>query len=199
MECMRQRLAWVSTVPLLAAGLLAGHALAYRLAIPDGDARAHALAHSGHGYLAYAPAALAVCLTLVLAALALRARAAFRGESRPRSAPPAIVAMLPPAAFVLQEYLERVVHSGHLAWTVALAPTFLLGLALQLPVALAALVVAQILDWLAHAVGVALAGERPRFALLPPALQPVAVPSRPRVGILARGYGERAPPSIRQP
>src|SRR6266508_3519873 len=170
MECMRQRLAWVSTVPLMAAGLLAGHALAYRLAIPDGDVRAHALAHSGHGYLAYAPAALAVCLTLVLAALALRARAAFRGESRPRSAPPAIVAMLPPAAFVLQEYLERVVHSGHLAWTVALAPTFLLGLALQL-----------------------------RFALLPPALQPVAVPSRPLVGILARGYGERAPPSIRQP
>ncbi len=195
---MRQRLAWVSTVPLMAAGLLAGHALAYRLAIPDGNARAHALAHSGHRYLAYAPLALAVCLTLVLAALALRALAAFRGEGR-RSAPPAIFAVLPPAAFVLQEHLERLVHSGHLAWTVALAPTFLLGLALQLPVALATLVVAQILDWLAYAVGVALAGERPRFALLPRALQPVAVPSRPRVGILARGYGERAPPSIRQP
>jgi hypothetical protein len=34
-------------------------AIAYRLAIPDSQARADALAHSGHGYLVYAPLALA--------------------------------------------------------------------------------------------------------------------------------------------
>ena len=196
MEAMRRGLTWLFTTPLMLAGLLAGHSIAYRLAIPGADARAHALAHSGHGYLAYAPLALAVCLTLVLAGLALRALTASRGEARP-SAPPAVFALMPPVAFALQEYGERLLHSGQVPWTAALGPTFIIGLALQLPIAVAALVIAQILERLAHAVGVALS-TRLRFGLLPPALHPVVVPSPAVVGILARGYGERAPPFVRR-
>ena len=149
---MRQRLAWVSTAPLMIAGLLVGHSLAYRLAIPDAHTRADALAHSGHGYLAYTPLALMVSLGVLLAALALRALAAFRGELRRPAISPAIV-LLPLVAFVVQEHVERLVYTGQIPWTAVLEPSFLVGLALQLPFALAALLVAWALDSAARAVG----------------------------------------------
>ena len=81
---MRQRLTWLSTAPLMLAGLLAAHALGYRLAISDPHARADALAHSGHGYFSYVPFALTVCLGVLLAGLALQALSAL-----PRRAAPA--------------------------------------------------------------------------------------------------------------
>ena len=194
---MRQRLAWLSTAPLMMGGLLAGHALGYRLAIPDAHARADALAHSGHGYLSYAPLALTVCLGVLVVAVALRALAAFRGEPSRPSASRAIV-LLPLVAFVVMEYVERLVHSGHAPLTTALQPSFLVGLALQLPFALAALLLAWALDFVAQAVGLALAATRPRplVSLFVPA--PVRVPPAPRLAGLARGYGERAPPSFRR-
>ena len=195
---MRQRLAWLSTLPLMVAGVLAGHGLAYRLAIPDAHARADALAHSGHGYLGHAPLALTVCLGLLLAALAFQALAGFRGARSRPAASPALV-LLPPLAFALQEHLERLVHSGQVSWTTALQPSFLLGLALQLPFALAALLIAWLLESVAHAVGQALAAAAtplPRLRFFAPI--PARVPSAPRPAGLARGYGERAPPLLRR-
>jgi hypothetical protein len=195
---MRQRLAWLSTVPLMVTGLLAGHGLGYRLAIPDAHARADALAHSGHGYLGYTPLALTVCSGLLLVALAFRAVAGFRGTPSRPTASPALV-LLPPLAFAVQEYLERLIHSGQVSWTVALQPSFLLGLALQLPFALAALLIAWALESVANAVGQALAATppRPQVRLLFPV--PALVPAVPRPAGLARGYGERAPPLLRRP
>jgi hypothetical protein len=106
--------------------------------------------------------------------------------------------LLPPAAFFAQEFVERLVHTGHASWTIALQPAFLLGLALQLPFALAALLVAWMLDRAARAIGQALsAAPAPRFSLFVPA--PVGVAAAPRVAGLARGYGERAPPFLRRP
>ena len=64
---MRQRLAWLSTAPLMFAGLIAGHLLAYRLVYSDAHARADALARSGHAYLGYVPLALSVSLGVLLA------------------------------------------------------------------------------------------------------------------------------------
>jgi hypothetical protein len=195
---MRHRLAWVSTVPLMVTGLLAGHALGYRLAIPDAHARTDALAHSGHGYLGFASLTLTVCLGLLLASLAFRALAGFRGAPRRPAASPALV-LLPPLAFAVQEHLERLVYSGHVSWTTALQPSFLFGLAFQLPFALAALLIAWALDSVAHAVGRALATAPPH------PLVPVFVPlpayatAAPRPAGLARGYGERAPPHLRRP
>src|SRR5207247_2567393 len=184
--------------PLMVAGLYAGHALGYRLAIPDAHARAHALANSGHSYFGYLPLTLTVCLGILIAALALRALAAFRGEPSRPAASPAMI-LLPPLAFVVQEYVERIAYTGHVSWTVAFEPSFLLGLACQLPFALAALLIAWALDSAAHAVGRALASGLARG--LVPALVPVPVRTsaiRRPVG-LARGYGERAPPSFRRP
>ena len=67
---------------LMFAGLLAAHSLGYRLAITDSHARADALAHSGHGYLVYAPLALGVCLGVLLVAFVYHGAAGFRGERR---------------------------------------------------------------------------------------------------------------------
>jgi hypothetical protein len=195
---MSRRLTWFLTLPLMVGGLLAGHWLAYRAAIGDAHAREHALDVTGHAYLAYAPTVVAVCLTLVLTALVLRVSASFRGA--PRTAPPAAFAVLPLLAFTLQEHLERFVHSGELPWTAALEPTFAIGIAVQLPFAFAALLVAEVLDSLAHAVGTALATaatRRPSLQL-PPAM-PVAAFPVPRLAVLARGYSGRAPPFAPEP
>ena len=197
MPGMRRRLTWLSIAPLMLAGLLAGHAVGYRLAITDPHARADALAHSGHGYFAYVPFALSVCLGVLLAGLALQALSALRGEPRRPAASPLIV-VLPPAAFVAQELIERLLHSGHVSWTVVVQPTFLIGLALQLPFALAALLLAWALDSAARAVGHALASApRLTFDVFVPA--PAHSLGVPRPAGLARGYGERAPPFLRRP
>ena len=126
---MRQRLAWFTTAPLMLGGLLAGHALGYRLAIVDPHARADALAHSGHGYFGYLPFALSVCLGVLVAALVLQGVTGFRGERR-RPATSPLILLLPPIAFVVQEFLERFIHSGHIPWTTVFEPAFLFGLAL---------------------------------------------------------------------
>jgi CDP-diglyceride synthetase len=193
---MRQCLAWVSTAPLMIGGLLAGHALGYRLAITDAHARADALAHSGHGYLAYAPLALTVCFGLLLAVLVLRGLAAFRGAAGRPAASPTIV-LLSPVAFVVQEFAERLIYSGHVPWTTMLEPGFLVGFALQLPFALAALLIAWALDSVAQVVGRALSARpRPILSAFVPAPAFSSAPLRPAG--LARGYGERAPPFFRQ-
>jgi hypothetical protein len=178
-------------------GLLAGHWVGYRLAIPDAHARADVLSQSGHGYLGNAPLALTTCLLVLIASLLFRALAGYRGQPARPAASPAIV-LLSPAAFVVQEHVERVVHSGQMPWTAALQPSFLVGLALQLPFALAALLIAWALDSVAHAVGRALAAAPPR-PLLPVFVPlPAHVTAAPRPAGLARGYGERAPPLLRR-
>jgi hypothetical protein len=179
-------------------GLFAGHWLGYRLAIPDAHTRADALAHSGHGYLGDAPLALTTCVLVLIAAFVFRALVGFRGQPRRAAASPMLV-LLSPAAFVVQEHVERLVHSGQMPWTAALQPSFLVGLALQLPFAVAALLIAWALDSVAHAVGRAMVTGPPH------PLVPLFVPlpaysaTAPRPAGLARGYGERAPPLLRRP
>jgi CDP-diglyceride synthetase len=194
---MRQRLAWLSTAPLMFAGLIAGHLLAYRLAYADAHARADALAHSGHAYFGYVPLALSVSVGVLLAGLALQAASAFRGEPR-RAATSPLIVLLPPVAFAVQGFTERLAHNGDVSWTVVLQPAFLLGLVFQLPFALAALIIAWLLDSAARAVGRAL-GARPRLAFQMFVPDPVRVVAALRPTGLARGYGERAPPFARRP
>ena len=173
-------------------GLLAGHAIGYRVAIGDPHVRADALAHSGHGYFGYLPFALSVCLGVLIAAIVLQGVTGFRGERR-RPATSPLILLLPPIAFVIQEFLERFIHSGHVPWMTVFEPAFLFGLAVQLPFALAALLLAWALDSAARAVGQALATmPQPTFSTFVPV--PVRVVAAPPPAGLARGYGERAPP-----
>jgi hypothetical protein len=179
------------------AGLLAGHALGFRIAYSDAHARADALAHSGHAYFGYLPLALAASAGVLLAGLGLHALAGFRGQSLRATRSPLLV-LLPPAAFVAQEAMERLVHTGQLPLATFVQPAFLIGLALQLPFALAALLLALVLDSAAHTLGRVLAATPElAFPVFIPA--PVRVPAGPRLAGLARGYGERAPPFASRP
>jgi hypothetical protein len=185
---MRRRLAWLVTVPLLLASSQFAHALAYRWVYPEVHLRVQVLLASGHGYMSRLPLALGAAGAIALLALAAAAGDAARG--RPvRDLPAWAFALLPPVAFVLQEFLELSLHLGRPAWHVAAARTFVPGLVLQLPFALAAYVVAGLLLRTAERIGRAFAAvPRPRLSL-PAATPPSAAPggNAPRSSRTTRG------------
>jgi hypothetical protein len=176
------RLPWLLSLPLMAAGCLGAHSAAYRLI-------EHSAAEPAHGYLGLAPLLLAIGVALgVVAAL----RSVLAGH-RPAGAPTYLFALLPPLAFTLQEHLERALQGGGALQT-ALEPAFLLGLVLQLPFAVCALVVARSLFRVAEATGALLSFRVPR-PLRPPILRrPAFTVDAPRLPALASPQTGRAPP-----
>lgn len=129
----RRALAWALATPIAAAGVLVTHALAYALTgTPVGEV---------HAYLDHVPQVVLVLASLGLVGLALQERSLSRMSAW-------WFAPLAPLGFVAQEHLERLAHTGELPWLLT-TPTFLLGLALQLPVALlCALVVRRVVGTL---------------------------------------------------
>ena len=142
---MNRTLVWLVVAPVVAAGVLTAHWLAYRLTSTPTD--------PFHGYLQHAPQVL---LVLAAAGVILAAVSA-RGQAPPTRAFP-LVAL---ATFVLQEHLERLVHGGGVPFLLT-SPAFLLGLALQIPVALAAWALAR---WLLAAVHEARLRKPPRVRI----------------------------------
>ena len=139
---MKRQLPWLIAMPLAVVGTLAGHSVGYWAAVPDAHERAHVLASSGHGYLDYVPLALALCGALAALGFVAHALGAFRGRDPTGGTRIKLVAALAPAAFVLQELIERYVHDGHLHWQLVVSAPFLLGLATQVPFALLAAAIA---------------------------------------------------------
>ena len=183
------RLAWLLSLGLAAAGGLAAHGLAYRVAEPHEDRRAHLLEQTGHGYLD--PALVgSLCAALVVVGFAGRVLASAGRADRP---PLWLFALAPPLGFALQEHVERALHHDTILLA-ALEPTFVAGLLLQLPFALVALLAARALFAAAAAVARHL-GSPPRPRLAPDASLAlpgtVWIPTSPTV-IGARG--QRAPP-----
>lgn len=123
----RRMFAWLLVVPLAAAGVLAAHALAY--------AATGTATGTDHDYLDHAPQVVGLLASLGLLGLAVQERSLRRRSAR-------WVAPLAPLTFVCQEHLERLVHTGHLPWLLT-TPSFLVGLALQLPVAAACVLVVR--------------------------------------------------------
>jgi hypothetical protein len=116
---------WPISLALALGGLLAGHDLAYRLTGAEtGDL---------HAYLAHAPELL---LVLTLPAALLAVSGTRGGALRPGG-----FALLGSSAYVAMEHVERLAHGG-VPWLLA-TPVFWLGLALQIPFALAAWWVAR--------------------------------------------------------
>ena len=186
--------AWLLTAPLLAIGLFAGHEAGYRWAVPDPHQRQHLLEASGHGYSRFLPIVIAVAATLIAASLVSRVRTAIRGEHEQAAPPPWLLAVLPPVAFLVQEFLERWLSSGHVHAATLWEPAVLIGLQLQIPFAVLALIVARVLARAADALGRALAVE-PVGARLAVAVTWTSLdrsPAAARVG--ARGWSERGPP-----
>jgi hypothetical protein len=191
----RRGLAWILALPLAVVGSQLAHGLAYRLVIPDQDL-AQELSASGHGYLKYAPVALAICVALVAFALVRELQLAVLARRPSRARPSALsFAVLAPAIFVAQEHLERLVHRGGFPVEFVLERTFVVGLLLQLPFALAAYVVARLLLRATRAVArllstppSAVAECGPRWNLAD------AGPVQSRVG--GPALGARAPPLL---
>jgi hypothetical protein len=194
---VRRGLTWLLVLPAIAVGSQVAHGLAYQWAYPQAHLRLNALAYSGHGYLAYMPAAVAFLGAGQLVAFVAAVLDTVRGRPL-RSLPAWVFLFIPEVGFVLQEHLERLVMVGRFPWWTALEPSFWRGLVLQVPLALAAYLVARILLRAAAVVAdvVVARGRRtvvrePRLRTLRPPL--VFLPRRPPLAAIAAG---RAPPLV---
>jgi hypothetical protein len=172
------------SLPLAAAGWLAAHSLAYTLVAPQ----------EHHGGLAAAPILIACAITVLLAV------AIHDGVRRaaPAHMPAWPVALLPPVGFAVQEHVERLIELNALPLGTVLEPVFLVGMALQLPVALVVLALTRAVLAIGYALGWELGvarAPRPRCAAAPPLPAPLA-PEIARPPVLATGHGGRAPPTL---
>lgn len=179
----RSRLAWPLSVPLMLGGTECAHWLAFRLVYPNPWERAQALQQSGHAYLSYWPVFAGIGSALLVAGLVFDVYEHVRptGEPWSRQPPAALFASLPPLAFALQEHVESFVHTGSIAG-VAESPTFLLGLALQLPFAFVTFLLARLLLRAAEIVGRVLGSPQSARTLV---LQAWSRPESLSVGSLA--------------
>jgi hypothetical protein len=151
----------------------------------------------GHGYLQYGAvfAALGIATLIVAATAQLIRGVSGAGVA---SAPSArVFAIVPIIGFVLQEHFEHLVVSSELQVTFFLSTPFLLGLALQLPFALAALLVARLILGLVATVvrAVSALGVVPKLTSLR-FLVPLVGDLAPRPALATRHAG-RAPPRLR--
>jgi hypothetical protein len=192
---VRRVTAHLVCISLAVAGSQLAHSAVYRIVAPDAHERQHLLAESGHAYLHYAPLGIALLGVLSVLALFTEARSAGLGaiSSTPRFWSFAVVA---PATFACQEILERTAHDGTVAWGAPLQATFLLGLALQLPFALAAYAVARLLLRVAEVVGRLLAQQRARSRQSPAGTWRARVALIPRPADCRPALGPRAPPVL---
>lgn len=183
----------LASLGLAVAGSQAAHYCSYRLVAPDAHQREHLLAETGHAYLRLAPLALALVSVVVALAFLTEAWSArtTAGNSRPRLWAFALVA---PATFACQEVFERLLHDGTFPWSAPLESTFVLGLALQLPFALAAWLLARLLLHAARALGRLLAAHapvRPRAG----ASWAIHTVSIPRPAACGLAHAPRGPPA----
>ena len=172
---MRRSLTWLVAVPLAPRELAGGALPRVPHRYPGTPLRARVLLATGHGYLDRLPLVLGAAGAIALVALLVAAIDASRGQA-PRALPPWAFALLAPAAFVIQEYLERSLHAGTFAWHTAAAPTFLPGLLAQVPFALSRGSRRSLLLRAAAHAGRALAARPPQRAAgtasRPPSLPP---------------------------
>ena len=194
MRSVKRFAAWSVAVPLMLAGTEVAHSLAYHLVYPEAQVRFRVLAATGHGYLGWAPLVLGLGLALAMAGLvSVGVDAARRRPTTPVA--PWIFALLPLASFTLQEFLERWLVSASMPWWMVEQPTFRVGLALQLPFAALAFLVARTLLRAARTVGVAIAGGSLRVACAAGAPLPRAHTfASPRLRVASLGWGLRGPP-----
>jgi len=135
-----------------------------------------------------------------LAATAVVATAARLLLSRTRQRGDVVSAwlffVLPPLAFALQEFAERLLNAEAFPFQAALEPRFLLGLPLQFPFGLLALLLARALLGVVERLARVLArARRPRLATTA-RWSPRQAFDLPRIPALALGYQQRGPPAL---
>jgi hypothetical protein len=103
--------------------------------------------------------------------------------------------VLPPLAFALQEFSERLLRAEAVPFQAALEPRFLLGLLLQLPFGLLALLLTRVLLRVVERIARSLARPRAARLLARASCSPRQAFDLPRIPALALGYPERGPPA----
>ena len=133
---VRMRTAFLLTLPLSAAGMLLAHELTWGVAGHGHDEEV------AHGYLRYGVVFVALVAAVVAVASTRNFVRTLGGEVA--EAPSAITfAVMPIVGFVFQEHLEHLVAARELELSFFISPPFVFGLALQVPFALAAMLVAR--------------------------------------------------------
>lgn len=178
---------------LMGLGSLAAHSLSYRLAEPDETARALILETTGHGYVGLMAFVIACAVVAGLGALSIGALAR---APMPIGRLSGMLALLPVIGYVVQEHLERFLSSGAFPVEAVVEPTFLIGVGLQLPFALAALWIARALLIAANAIA-ATRPDAPPLVHWETDSYPVPIARHAdlaRAALLAAGLGQRGPP-----
>ena len=142
-----------------ATGVVGAHALNYVLAFPDPAVRAHELAATGHGYW---PIAVGIALLAGAAAAGLGVANGLRLR-RPAPMPVARLAVLQLVLFVTLETAERL-GAGMNPIPFLHSPQLVVGVVLQVAVAVAAVLVLRAIEAGARSVGRALRRPLPRAA-----------------------------------
>jgi hypothetical protein len=192
---MRRQLSWLLALPLMAAGSLAAHALSSGFVGPHGERAAEAAEGAERSSAGTAGYSVGVLGLLTAFALIGVVRWCVRGRMR-RGASPWLFLALPPLAFSTQEFLERLLNAEGAPFNAAFEPRFWLGLLLQVPFGLIALLVAWRLLGVVRQIVRALAAST---WLAGPILLEVVRPLQgfdlPRIPALAFGSPERGPPT----
>jgi hypothetical protein len=132
------RTALLLTLPLSAAGMLLAHELTWGVASHGHENDV------AHGYLRYGAVFVALAAAVVVVASTRHFVRTIGGEVA--EVPSAITfAVMPIVGFVFQEHLEHLVAARELELTFFVSPPFVVGLALQLPFALAAMLVVRLI------------------------------------------------------
>jgi hypothetical protein len=181
----RGRLAWLLSVPLTTVGGYAAHAFAHRLVVPGGMHH-HMAAAGGLSHWVVCAAAGAI---VALAVLAAGAVASFR-SGRAAATPLWIFALLPPAGYLAQEQLGGVLGDGS-----GFGPALLIGLVLQVPLALGLYALARALTQGAARLGRGGDFRTPR--LRAPRTFAFTAFAPLRLAPLALCSAERGPPALR--
>lgn len=197
---MRRGLTWLLVLPAIVVGSQLAHGIAYWWAYPVASLRLTMLAGSGHGYMAYAPAALGFLAAVQIISFAVVVADRVHGRQL-RPLPAWVFLFIPAVGFTLQEHLERFFAAGAsvFPWWTVLEPSFWRGLVLQVPLGLAAYLVATALLRTASAVAdVVVARRRDQVVVLraPSRAWRPAIVSLPRLAPLAALAAGRAPPAL---
>src|SRR5262249_5949663 len=129
---MRRSLPWLLALTLMAAGSVAAHSLSYLVvSAPASEGGAGVAERASSGDAGYLVLFLGMVAALVVVAAV--ARLVVRGSGRRGGVfSPWLFFFLPPLAFGLQEFSERLLGAEAFPFQAALEPKFLLGLLLQL-------------------------------------------------------------------
>jgi hypothetical protein len=196
---MKPRAAWFIPVPLAVASWMGAHCFAYWLVAPGGEEHMGMHAEGSHAYLGYTPALVLWGLALLAAGLVFSVGEGLRGR-RPSPPPVRLFVLLPPIGFAVQEPLERLMGTGQVPVDIVLEPTFILGLGLQLPFAVVALLLAHALGAIGFGAGRALAHRgviaRRMVGVSARPVRPSADALAAPPSVLARAHGPRAPPAF---